>query len=177
LTTSILRLGETITPVETQNVFPGTLHNRKPNASRAERHFEQFWHKTAALLFAVGKNNAQVAEECGVSSETIRALARTGWFQEMVSKIIADNGGRDMVEIFRRDAIEAHGLLVELRQNEKTPVSLRAKLATDAVERYHGKATQRVEHGTIASADPVAEVAELERQLENLRAAQSPGLS
>jgi len=152
--------------LETQNVMPGTRHGVKP--SKSERKFEQYWHKPAAILFATGRTNKQVAEELGLAESTVATISCVPWFQEMVTKIVADNGGKDMLEIFKRDATDAHALLVELRQDPKTPVQYRVKLATDAVERYYGKATQRIETGEIKSADPVAEAARLKKEIELL---------
>ena len=165
--------------VETQDIFPGTLHGVQPcgKGTHQERKYEQFWHKSAAVLYATGHTDEQVADAVGKDRDTVRQVRRTSWFQEMVSKVVADNGGRDMIELFKKDAVAARDVLVEILENEKAPLALKAKVATDMVERVYGKATQRVEHGTIASADPVAEAEELSRQLENLRQAQSPSLS
>ena len=165
-------------PEPTEYLDP-TAHNVRPceGVSHNERVYEQPWHKGAIMMLACGIPTGQVAESLGLCESTVRDAYHTAWFQAKIASVVEKNGGKDMIESFRRDAEEAHELLVEIRRNEKTPVGHRIKLATDAVERAWGKATQRVEHGEIKSANPADEVARLEREIKIMREGAGPSLS
>ena len=156
-----------LTP-EAQN-GSGRFHGTKP----AEHYLpeEKPWHRAAALMFAAGAVTIkEVAEAFDVTPPTVRNLLRTPWFQERVSDLMAEHGGRDIMTLFKAETYNSLVTLVELRDNTKVPAAVRRATAVDILDRALGKAVQRVETTDVpVSADPVAEAQRLERENGFLR--------
>ena len=132
---------------------------------------EKPWHRVAAYLFASGYNTLKdVAEACDVSQPTVRNLLRQPWFQERVNRLLAANGGKDVLALLRSEQINSMVVMVEMRDNVNTPPPVRAGICKDILDRTLGKATQRVlVEESAASDDPVAEARRLESELARSR--------
>lgn len=145
--------------------------------SRKNVQEEKPWHRHAALLYMKGYQVKQIAEETGYCTTTVSQLLHSPRFNVLVATLIERNGGKDLIESFKTDAAEAHNVLVSILHNDKAALSLRAKVATDMIERVYGKATQRIEHGEIRSDDPVGEVERLRKEVADRTNALLPSLS
>lgn len=147
------------------------LHGSKP--PKFELVTEKPWHRAAALMFAAGAVTAkEVAEAFGVSVPTVYNVMRQPWFQERVTGLMAEHGGRDIMALFRAEGFNSLVTLVEIRDEPKTPPAVKRASCVDILDRAFGKPTQRVEHSEDpTSADPVAEVRRLEE--ENARRRES----
>lgn len=120
---------------------------------------EKFWHNAAAVMFANGSVTAkEVAEAFGVTGPTVTNLMRQPWFQQKVTALMAAKGGRDVLELFREEALGTLATLVEIHTSTKCPAAARVASAREILDRAYGKAQQRVEVSNVpVSADPVAE--------------------
>lgn len=117
-------------------------------------------------MFAAGAVTAkEVAGAFKVSVPTVHNLIRQPWFQELVTMKMAEHGGRDIIALFKAEGFNSLVTLIELRDNEKVPGTVRSACARDILDRALGKPLQRVEQSNVpTSADPVAEVARLEEE-------------
>jgi predicted transcriptional regulator len=130
---------------------------------------EQAWHKVAAILYALGASQAQIARELGRTPQAVCNLIRQPFFQSRVAETMTENS-RDIMELFKAERINTLAILIELRDNPETPASVRAIVCKDILDRSMGKAVQRIEAvGEVTSLDPVAEVERLEAEVKRLR--------
>jgi hypothetical protein len=145
------------------------FHGSRPPAFDLSE--EKPWHRLAAYLFASGYNSLKdVAAACEVSEPTVRNLMRQPWFQERVNRLLAANGGKDIMALLRSEQLNSMLVMIELRDNLNTPPPVRAGVCKDILDRTLGKATQRIQvEETPSSDDPVAEARRLENELARSR--------
>lgn len=146
----------------------GRFHGVKPPAFPIEE--EKPWHRAAALMFAAGAVTIkEVAHAFDVSEPTIRNLMRQEWFQEMVTRLMAEHGGKDIMALFQAEQYNSLVTLVEIRDNLNASNQVRRACAVDILDRAMGKPVQRVETSSIPhSADPIAESRRLEEENNRL---------
>ena len=132
-----------------------------------ERKVEKPWMRHAAHYLATGKYTMrQVADLCGVTYESLRAVSRNAWFNETINQLIADCGGNDLLERWKAEWDASMVAAVEIRDDPKTPSNTKLAAAKEIMDRVRGKSVQYVvTDNTVRSGDPVEEVAMLERQL------------
>ncbi|HEU0048808.1 MAG TPA: hypothetical protein VFQ43_14555 [Nitrososphaera sp.] len=118
-------------------------------------------------LFATGATSIkEVAACCEVSEPTVRNLLRQDWFQERVTKMLADNGGRDIMSLLKAEQLNTLVVMVELRDKQDTPAAVKASVCKDIFDRTLGKPVQRIQtEDAPNSDDPVAEAQRLEQEL------------
>ena len=128
---------------------------------------EKPWHRIAMYLFATGATSIkEVAKCCEVSEPTVRNLLRQDWFQERVTKKLADNGGRDIMSLLKAEQLNTLVVMVELRDKHDTPAAVKASVCKDIFDRTLGKPVQRIQtEESPNSDDPVAEAQRLEQEL------------
>ena len=130
---------------------------------------EQPWHRTAAFAFALGASLSDVATQHDKAVATVSNLLRQPWFQEKVSVIMAEYGGRDVIELFKAEQFNSLQTLISIRDDKKIAPTVRVTCARDILDRALGKPTQYIEQKTaISSDDPVAEVKRLEEENNRL---------
>lgn len=150
-------------------VNPGTLHGTL--APMWDVTVEQPWHRVAAYLFATGCTSCkQVAELIGdINDKTVRNLLRQKWFQERVTKLLAENGGRDIMALLKAEQFNSLIVMMDIRDDAKAPPVVRVNICRDILDRTLGKPIQRIETAEApTSTDPVAEAQRLKEEL-NLR--------
>jgi hypothetical protein len=148
----------------------GTLHGSRPPVWEVQS--EQPWHRIAAYLFATGCTSCrQVAEIIGdITEKTVQNLLRNKWFQERVTKLLAENGGKDIMALLRAEQFNSLIVLVEIRDDTKMPPAVRSGICKDILDRTLGKPIQRIETSDVAtSSDPVGEAKRLNEELERER--------
>lgn len=154
------------------------LVNKTNTSHRVPREREKPWMRQAAYMFAANWSPKQVALACDVSYERVKDLLQTPWFNEQVVQLIEQNGGKDLLTMFREEVLAAHATLCELRDDKNVSPSVRAKICFEQINRVYGTPTSKVEvSSTPASSDPVAEAARLEAEVERLRSARLGGVN
>ena len=127
---------------------------------------ERGWHTLAAHLCAMGVPGAQIAREFNKDPNTVYNLQKQGWFLEKVNQLVAERGS-DAMELLRGAQTTAIQTVIAILNDPQVPARVRLMAADSIIDRVAGKATQRIEAvGVAPSSDPVAEVALLERQME-----------
>lgn len=157
---------------ETEN-NPDRLHGWSRRPEYVLTH-EKPWHRAAAYLFATGcVSTREVATACNVSEPTVRNLLRHDWFQERVTKLMGENGGKDIMSMFRAEQFRTLAVLLDLRDNLTTPAPVKFNVCRDILDRTLGKPVQRIEtEDKTQSDDPVAEAKRLEEELQRTRGEQ-----
>lgn len=153
-------------------VNPELLHGTRP--PQWDVSAEQPWHRIAAYLFATGCTSCkQVAELIGdINEKTVRNLLRQKWFQERVTKLLAENGGKDIMALLRAEQFNSLVVLIEMRDDSKTPTPVKFGICKDILDRTLGKPVQRIETSESPSSDdPVAEERRLKEELAHSRVA------
>jgi hypothetical protein len=119
----------------------------------------------------MGAPGAQIAREFNKEPNTVYNLQKQGWFLEKVNQIVAERGS-DAMELLRGAHTTAIQTMIAILNDPMVPARVRLMAADSIIDRVAGKATQRIEAvGVAPSSDPVAEVAGLEREMEqSLRA-------
>jgi hypothetical protein len=153
---------------ETQ-INPDRLHGTRPPTWDVD--VEQPWHRIAAHLFSTGATSCkQVAELIGdVNEKTVRNLLRQPWFQERVTRMLAE-GGKDFMTLLRAEQYNSLIVMLDLRDDTKSPPIVRANICRDILDRTLGKPVQRIENSDMTpSDDPVAEARRLKEELARSR--------
>lgn len=137
------------------------------------RKFEKPWMRQLAFIMAScgGRTSLKdAAKELGVAYATALDVAKQPFFQETVQVLMAEYGGKDIMDLFKGEAVASLLTMVELRDDAKAPASVRQRAAADIMDRACGKAVQRIESDAVVrSGDPVADVENLKRQNAALR--------
>ena len=127
---------------------------------------ERGWHMLAAHLCAMGVPGAQIAREFNKDPDVIYNLQRQGWFVAKVNALVAERGA-DVMELLRGAQTTAIQTVIAILNDPMVPARVRLMAADSIIDRCAGKATQRIEAvGVAPSSDPVAEVAQIEREME-----------
>lgn len=118
-------------------------------------------------MFAGGETTIKdVADGCGVDRATVSNLLKQKWFQERVTSLMAERGGRDIMQLFRAEQFNSLVTLIDIRDDESASRRDRLTSAMTILDRALGKPVQRVESSNVpTSSDPVSEVARLEASL------------
>jgi transcriptional regulator with XRE-family HTH domain len=139
------------------------LHGIRPPARDIER--ERAVHRLAAYLFTTGLSQREIAEKLGVSAPTVSNWWRQPWFQEFVRNEMALSGRDTLQDIIRGAATDSVFTLIRLRDDEKTPASVKRACCSDIIDRAFGKAPQTV-HSVQHDA---ADLSNMERVTDDLR--------
>lgn len=146
------------------------LQGRENQTKGGIRQHEMAWHRTAAYLWATGITQGQVAKIVEKSEDSVSALVKTPWFQQNVTRILKENGAKDVMKLFEAEQFNSLLTLINLRDDAKVAASVRRNAAVDILDRFLGKPTQRVETLAVPTfSDPVAEVERLEQENARLR--------
>ena len=130
---------------------------------------EQAWHKVAAILYALGASQAQIARELDRTPQAVCNLIRQPFFQSRVAEIMAENS-RDIMELFKAERINTLATLIALRDDPETPASVKTTVCKEIFDRTLGRPVQPIAAvQEVHSDDPVAEVERLEADLRQLR--------
>lgn len=162
----LFTLNESLIRPEAQGLGgrPQQLSGDSTTVTRVE---EQEWNQHAARYLALGATPSETAVACGVHINTIYGLTNTPWFQERVTRLMADLDV-DIMSQFKGLRTAAVLKLGELAATAKSEV-VQLSAVKEILDRNFGKSVQRVEADTtVRSADPVAEVAALQRDIANL---------
>lgn len=123
----------------------------------------------AAMYFALGLSNQEVAEACEVTPGCIASLLKNAWFAQRIREHLTTKG-KDLMALVEAEAINSFVVLCQIRDDEKVSPTVRSANAKSILEWKLGKPTQRVEMAPVVSSnDPVAEAEMLEQKANRLR--------
>lgn len=124
----------------------------------------QPWHYHAIRYLALQMEAKEVAAACDVTVQTVYALLKTPWFNELLQAAIKETK-KDLISLVDANSLAAMATMVEIMNDTKVQPATRLSSAKSILEWKLGKPQQRVEITAprVTSDDPVAEAAELER--------------
>lgn len=124
-------------------------------------------HRLAACLCAAGMSFREVARRLNVSEVTVGNWFRQKWFQEFVDEEIRIAGLDPLKNLLQGAAKDSVITLIELRDDHKVSPSVRAKCASDLLDRAYGKAPAQVHH-THGTDTALKEMAAVDREINEL---------
>jgi ElaB/YqjD/DUF883 family membrane-anchored ribosome-binding protein len=139
----------------------------------AIRH-EQPKHRLVIYLKASGKTNKEIAKSSGFSEEWVSQILRQPWARKQLLEELKTLGTDPVQGLLSSTAEDSVYTIIELR-DKADDASVRLRAAQDLLDRYLGKATQRVEsrnqiafiEGDIEKVD--SELAALELEIGRLQ--------
>ena len=135
------------------------LHN--PTDPRWTLKREKYEHRLIIYLKCNGFTNREIANKTGFHIVTINNVCKQSWARAIILAEIT-RAGRDQVEtVLQGEALESVLKLIDIRDDDKTPVEVKRKAANDLLDRYMGKPNQPITH---AEVDP--------RQLSDIQLAE-----
>lgn len=145
---------------------PDRLFNRKePNL--AIQH-EKPEHRLAIMLKATkGMSNREIARVLGYTDAWVSQLFRQPWAQERLLTEMRSDGGDSIKALIEAEAANNVFTLIEVRDAAATPPAVKATVANSLLDRFMGKAPEKV---TIDSTHRVAgDIESVDRELQALR--------
>lgn len=130
---------------------------------------EQPWHRMAAYMLLAGRSNVEISKAADVTPAQVTFLRAQRWFQELIATL-ANDTGQDILGVVRGEALASVQTLVEIRNDDNAPSSVRRAAAKDLLEFAVGKAVQRTinENHNRSYDDPAVEHASLLAELQSL---------
>lgn len=104
---------------------------------------ERPWHRLAAIAMLAGVPDGQIAQSQGVALGYIACLKGQLWFQELLAKLVAEQGA-GVLGLIKREAAASVEKIVELRDNAESE-TVQLKAATTILEHAEGKPTVKIE--------------------------------
>jgi len=135
--------GASIEEVEKSN--PDGFYNAKdPNLAILHERPE---HRICIMLKASGKSNNEIAAIINYTPSWVSQILRQPWAKEALLRELKKLGGDSVAELLAGTATDSVFKLIQLRDTaDDEGVQLRA--SQDLLDRYLGKATQKVESNT-----------------------------
>lgn len=128
---------------------------------------EQGYHRIVCYRTAAGDTPQEIATALGVDKSTVYNILKQPRSKELVATIIHEAHNDDITAILRGAAGEAVLVQLELMKFSKDE-NVRLRSATDILNRAYGTPCKASEMHSKKSDDPLAEMAELDRQIASL---------
>lgn len=128
----------------------------RPQVERSEEFFnkkepgygiihEKPEHRVVIFMKARGHSHKEIAEATGYTKEWVGQILRQPWAQDALVREINDAGRDELSTIIEGAAKDSLFSLIELRDDENAPASVRANTAQYLVDRFLGKPKQSIE--------------------------------
>jgi DNA-binding CsgD family transcriptional regulator len=128
---------------------------------------EQGYHRIVCYRTAAGDTPKEIATALGVDPSTVYNILKQDRSKELVATIIHEAHSDDITAILRGAASQAVMIQVELMKFSKDE-NVRLRSATDILNRAYGTPCKASEMPSKKNDDPLAEMAELDRQIASL---------
>jgi hypothetical protein len=92
---------------------------------------------SAAVMYAMGSSNGDIARAHGKSPQAVSNLFHQKFFQKRVTELMAANR-RDIVDLFKAERFNTLDVLIEMRDNPETPAHTRALVCRELLDRSIG---------------------------------------
>lgn len=125
---------------------------------------EQGYHRIVCYRTAAGDTPKQIAKALDVDPSTVYNILRQPRSKELVAQILHDSFSDDITALLKGAAGEAVLVQLELMKFSKDE-NVRLRSATDILNRAYGTPCKASEMQQVKNDDPLAEMAELDRQI------------
>lgn len=102
-------------------------------------------HRIMLYLAAAGNNVSEIAGITGYSPQHVSTITRQEWFQTQLARLLEESGKPVIDQLLQAEAKNSLNVLLELRDNPRTPAPVRAATAFNILDRVLGKPTQKTE--------------------------------
>ncbi len=146
---------------------PDRLHNDDtPRYAIIE---EKPWHRIVCYLVAQGLPKKEIAARVDKTEGWIGQLTRQPWFRLRLIQELKEAGLDAVQQVLKGSALDSIYTLVELRDDEQTPKAVRRAAADSLLDRFLGKATQKIEldRKPLPSSEEISTLDKEIKQLEN----------
>jgi len=128
---------------------------------------EKGYHRIVCYRTAAGDTPKEIAKALDVDPSTVYNILRQPRSKELVAQILHESFSDDITSLLKGAAGEAVLVQLELMKFSKDE-NVRLRSATDILNRAYGTPCKSSEMTSKKSDDPLAEMAELDRQIASL---------
>lgn len=157
-------------------VTPGTYLNNPVQDGSAWLHNQQLpsvlikhakvEHRVMLWYKAQGKSNRECGQLLGYSDAQVSQITRQPWFMADLRELLEDSGQDLIRKMLEGAAVDSIVELVSVRDNPKTPASVKVAACTQLLDRFLGKPKQEV---TIEKKEnPIKQVEKIDSELDEL---------
>lgn len=120
-----------------------TLFRVKESATQIQR--EKPEHRVMIEMKLNGVSVPEIARRLNFCVQTVNTVLRQPWAREYMTQRIKNASPEMLTKMFANAAAESVYTLIDLRDDETCPPAVRKACASDLIDRYLGKPTQRLE--------------------------------
>ena len=106
---------------------------------------EKAEHRIIVYLKAQGLSNKEVAEKTGFTYPWVSQIVRQPWFRLRLVQELKDAGIDQISSVLKSSALDSVFTLIDLRDDPSTPRAVRRSCADSLLDRFLGKAVQKIE--------------------------------
>lgn len=139
-----------------------TFHGGEPNLSIIRERPE---HYLILVALARGSTREEISEKTGYSAGWLSQIVRQPWAKERLFQIMRESGKDIIQETLRLEVMPSIMTMVEIRDNPQAPARARLAASQDLLDRFLGKAVQRVETLKVEPTD-LADAAALDKRIQ-----------
>jgi hypothetical protein len=121
-------------------------------------------HRIIVYLKAQGLSNKEVAEKTGFTYHWVSQIVRQPWFRLRLVQELKDAGIDQISSVLKSSALDSVFTLIDLRDDPVAPKAVRSSCANSLLDRFLGKAVQKVE-STETKLPHTTEIAAVEKEL------------
>lgn len=121
-------------------------------------------HLAVAVLKSQAMSNNDIAVKTGYSVPWVSQVTRQPWFKLRVARLMTEAGLDVVTETLRATTLDSVYTLIDMRDKDTNPASVRVKAAETLLDRVLGKAVQRVET-TVERIPNSEEISALDQQI------------
>jgi hypothetical protein len=127
-------------------------------------------HRLLLLLKLRGMTNREIAETSGYTEPWLSQVFRQPWAVRTMAQISAESGAASIKGLLESECVPSIMRLVELRDAPTTPPAVVKSACDSLIEKFLGKPAQQVTITQDTRQVDSESVAELDREIENLKA-------
>lgn len=104
-------------------------------------------HRIIVYLKAQGMSNNEIAEKTHYTYQWVSQVTRQPWFRLRLTQELKEAGIDQVSAALRSSALDSVFTLIDLRDDPSTPRAVRRSCADSLLDRFLGKAVQKIETG------------------------------
>lgn len=157
-------------PLDIAGAFtgPDALYGDRPATQEVKR--EQPQHRIMVMLKAQGYTNREIAAAMDVTTVCVGQVLRQPWARARLLSIFETRGMSKIDSLLSAEAVASLETLIEIRDSSDAGASARLSASNSLLDRYLGKAKERLE---VKSDTTLRDAASVDAELSRLEAAEA----
>ena len=127
-------------------------------------------HYLVLMMKVQGKTNREIALKSGYSEAWVSQICRQPWFKARLFQELTTKGGDVIQEVLRMEVLPSLQTLIDIRDDPNAGERARISASIDLLDRFMGKATQRVETYKNDHTKDVKDASELDKKIDEAEA-------